>query len=480
MGAAPHHAAAAASHKRLTLVDLVDPDSFRDVFHSYAELYRVGIKLFAADGTKLVDARVGSGEFCGYLFQYGPTQQRCTALVRKLKTHDFWADAGASRNLPTVVNCFSGLRYMVLPVIHEGELLGRIIFGPYVPEQAPRPSPLLAQLEPRLDAARLADLMAPVRRAPDDAVQKVLEQMHRVLSVLVFSSHRAALVSQMHIESVKESYRDLVERTRQIQEANEQLKELDTLKSHFLATVSHELRTPLTSIIGYSEMLLEDMPTAPDSQHRQYLETIMEKGESLMKLITSILDFSRIAAGNLKLHLGDVDVVELTKTAQSSVVPQAQKKRLSLQVDLAPGLPVITGDSQKLHQVLVNLLGNAVKFTPEDGHVILGVRHWFGARRHPQSRPDGGSGAQLFAIRQEDFVRMEVTDTGPGIPPDQLEKVFERFYQVDSSSTRTHGGTGLGLSIVKSLVEAHHGDVWCESQLGRGCRFVVLIPVQRA
>jgi len=460
--------------KRVTLSDLVDVESFKDVFQSYAELYRVGIKVFDHDGTKLVDIRVGSGDFCGYLFQFGPTQQRCTALVRQLKNQDWW-DKSAEPSAPSSVSCFSGLRYVVVPVIHEGDFLGRIVFGPYVPAEAARPAPLLQQLEPRLNAARLDELLSPIRRAPDEVIHKVVEQMQKVVSVILYTSYRAAMISHMHIESVTASYQELMDKNRRLEENNDRLKELDKLKSNFLATVSHELRTPLTSIIGYSEMLLEGMAGELDAQQKNYVGTIMEKGESLMKLITSILDLSRIESGNLRLSLGDVDLNDVVKGAHSSVVPQATKKKLQLRVEMDAGLPHIMGDGDKIRQVLINLLGNAVKFTPDDGTVTLRVKNYFGARKH--QRDEGRR--SVFAIPEEDFIRIEVEDSGTGIPPDQLEKVFERFYQVDSSSTRVHGGTGLGLSIVQSLVDAHKGDVWAESPPGKGCKFVVLLPVTR-
>lgn len=467
-----------ALQRSLTMAELVEVQSFREVFQSYAELYRVGIKVFDAQGAKLVDVRVGSGDFCGYLFQFGPTQQRCTTLVRALKNQDWW-EKDDTWGKPQVVNCFSGLRYVVQPIVHEGDLMGRVIFGPFVPQESPEPHPMLRQIEPRLEQARLVDLMAPVRRAPDDVIHKVMEQMDKVLNVILFTSYRASMVSAMHIESVTGSYQELVEKNRRLEEANERLKELDKMKSNFLATVSHELRTPLTSIIGYSEMLLEGMAGALADQQKDYVGTIMEKGESLMKLITSILDLSRIESGNLKLHLADVDMTGVVRTAFSSVVPQAQKKGIQLVQEVDANLPRVVGDEDKIRQIIINLMGNAVKFTPERGAVTLRVRNYFGARRHALPGDDRTGAMARFGITEEDFIRIEVADNGPGIPKDLQERVFERFYQVDSSSTRAFGGTGLGLSIVKSFVEAHKGDVWAEGDAGKGCTFVVLLPILR-
>lgn len=461
--------------KRITLAELVEVESFREVMKSFAELYRVGLKVFDADGTKLVDIRVGNGPFCGYLFEYGDSRQACTALVTGLK-NDAFEEAGGTE-LPRVVPCFSGLRYVVLPIRYEGDLMGRLIFGPYAPQSVAKPSEELYRIEPRLDRDKAEGLMLQVRQAPDNVVAKVLEQLQRVVEVILFNSYRALLTSQMHIESVTSSYHELQEKNRTLREANERLQELDKLKSSFLATVSHELRTPLTSVIGYSEMLLEGMAGEMNDEQRDYVRTIMDKGESLLSLISQILDLSRIESGNLRLSFGDFDVRDVLKNATTSVFPQAKKKQISLEVRIADDLPRYRGDKDKIGQVAVNLLGNAVKFTPEGGRVTLAADRYTGPRRSKKEEADHGAGA-LFDLDEETFLRFYVEDSGIGIPKEKLGAVFERFFQVDNSSTREYGGTGLGLSIVKSFVAGHGGEIFVESDVGQGSRFTVLLPLE--
>ena len=460
--------------KKIMLNDLIEQESFRDVMAAFADLYRVGVKVFDTGGNKLVDIRVGNTAFCGYLWEHGGTRQACTKLVMGLKNDPFTMKDGVE--VPRIVDCFSGLRYVVVPLHYEGDLMGRLIFGPYMPQALPQPSEELYQISPALDRARINSLVEPVRRAPDELVAKLLTQVQKVVEVLVFTSYRSLLTQQMHIESVTSSYHELEEKNRTLKEQNGRLQELDKLKSNFLATVSHELRTPLTSVIGYSEMLLEGMAGTMNDEQREYVKTIMEKGESLLSLISQILDLSRIESGNLRLNATDFSLKEILKAATTSIVPQATKKQITIETSVADDLPYLKGDRDKIGQIVVNLLGNSVKFTQTGGKITLKCSRWTGPRRTPVKTSDDGAAA-LFDLKEESFVRIDVTDTGVGIPQEKLDKVFERFFQVDNSSTREFGGTGLGLSIVKSFVEAHKGEIFVESEVGKGSTFSVLLPL---
>jgi two-component system sensor histidine kinase BarA len=460
--------------RRVALADLIEQESFRDVMTAFSDLYRVGVKVFDTEGTKLVDIRVGNSQFCGYLWEFGPTRQACTRLVTGLKNDAFEVRDGAE--MPRIVDCFTGLRYVVVPLHYEGDLIGRLIFGPYMPQGLPEPSAQLYQIEGKLDRRRANQLVEQVRRAPDDLVAKLLTQIQKIVDVLVYTSYRSILTSQMHIESVTASYHELEEKNRTLKEQNERLQELDKLKSNFLATVSHELRTPLTSVIGYSEMLLEGMAGTLNDEQREYVKTIMDKGESLLNMISQILDLSRIESGNLRMNISEFSLKEVLKAATTSVIPQCQKKSIVLEIDLSNDLPLYRGDKDKIGQIVVNLLGNSSKFTPQGGKITLRGALWSGPRREQHNGNDDGAG-MLFDLKEETFVRIQVQDTGVGIPQEKLSRVFERFYQVDNSSTREYGGTGLGLSIVKSFVEAHKGEIFVESEVGKGSTFTVLLPL---
>jgi signal transduction histidine kinase len=458
-------------NRRVAMVDLVDLDSFREVLSTFADLYRVGVKVFDTAGNKLVDVRVGNSAFCGYLWEFGGTRQACTRLVTALKNDPFGNVDGVEQ--PRLVDCFSGLRYVVLPIIYEGDLMGRLIFGPYLPHDRPGPADEIYRIDSRVERRRAEELVEAVRRAPDDVLGKVLTQMQKIVDVVLHTSFRQLVTSQMHIESVTASYHDLQEKARTLREQNERLKEIDKLKSNFLATISHELRTPLTSVIGYSEMLLEGLAGGLNDEQRDYVKTIMDKGESLLSLITQLLDASRVESGNLRLNVTDFDPAPVLANATTSIVPQCAKKQITLVVDVAAGLPYVKGDRDKVGQVVVNLLGNAMKFTPTGGRIRLSADVWHGSR-------SGGpidEATRLFGLKTESFLRIVVEDTGIGIPPDKVERIFDRFFQVDNTSTREFGGTGLGLSIVKNFVEAHRGTIAVESTVGQGSRFTVLLPL---
>jgi signal transduction histidine kinase len=269
---------------------------------------------------------------------------------------------------------------------------------------------------------------------------------------------------------VRESYRQLEDKTTRLQEAFDRLKELDRLKSNFLATVSHELRTPLTSIIGYSEMLQEGMAGELKPEQLEFVKTIHDKGEQLLSLIMGLLDLSKLESGTMRMSLRAVHIEGVLGEVVSTLAPAARKKGVKLELDMSGDLAELRGDPERLRQVFLNLVENALKFTPVSGSVTLRAR---------MMADDGGDaedeGLSLMAPTRA-RLEVRVIDTGIGIPARERTRVFDPFYQVDSSSTREYGGTGLGLSIVKRLVEAHSGTIRIEENAPRGTVFVVSLP----
>jgi signal transduction histidine kinase len=224
-------------------------------------------------------------------------------------------------------------------------------------------------------------------------------------------------------------------------------------KANFLATMSHELRTPLTAIIGYDELLAEGITGQVNDAQREQLDRIKVNARQLLALIEEILLYTRVEAGRESVHLEEVQPKELVDDAITTVAPIAQKKHLSLAAEtIAPTL-TLTTDSHKLRQMLINLIENAVKFT-EQGRVTV----------------------RAFA-RGTDVV-FEVQDTGIGIAPEHLEHVFEEFWQVEQTKTRTVGGSGLGLSTTRRLAKLLGGEVTVESQLQVGSTFRLVLPTK--
>jgi signal transduction histidine kinase len=234
---------------------------------------------------------------------------------------------------------------------------------------------------------------------------------------------------------------------------NLKLEQASRAKSEFLANMSHELRTPLNAILGFTEMILDDLYGEAPAQLKEPLADIQTNGKHLLRLINDVLDLSKIEAGRMELALGDYAVEDVVATVRASLRSIADEKGLDLVTEVEPDLPVAHGDAKRLTQCLLNLVGNALKFT-QHGRVSVGVE-----RR----------GADL---------RFRVSDTGIGIPADQIDEIFAEFRQVDTTTTRDFGGTGLGLSITKKFVEMHGGRIWAESELGKGSSFYFTIPVR--
>lgn len=236
------------------------------------------------------------------------------------------------------------------------------------------------------------------------------------------------------------------------QETAEKLKEVDRLKSEFLANMSHELRTPLNSIIGFSRVILKGIDGPITDLQKTDLEAIYQSGRHLLELINEILDHSKIEAGKMEYAFEPTDLMEIIRGIMSTSIALVKDKSIELQQHVPETLPTIIADSRRVRQVLLNLMGNASKFT-EQGYIALS------------------------AWADDEWVTISVQDSGVGIPKERYASVFAAFEQVDSSSSRRYGGTGLGLPVSKKFVEAHGGTIWFESEMGAGSTFFVKLPI---
>ena len=277
---------------------------------------------------------------------------------------------------------------------------------------------------PLLRPGEIVGILVVRRKQPGEFAKSTVELLETFADQSVLAIQNARL------------FREIEEKSREVAEASKH-------KSQFLANMSHELRTPLNAILGYTELILDSIYGEPSEKMRTVLERLQRNGRHLLGLINDVLDLSKIEAGQLTLSLDDYSLSDMVHGVVSAVEPLATEKRLAFTAEVAPNLPPGRGDGRRLSQVLLNLVGNAIKFT-DKGEVAIRA-----------SVTDGA-----FAVA--------VCDTGPGISMADQAKIFEEFQQADSSITRKKGGTGLGLSIAKRIIEMHGGRIWVESEPGKG------------
>ncbi|MGB3240870.1 MAG: response regulator [Geitlerinemataceae cyanobacterium] len=270
----------------------------------------------------------------------------------------------------------------------------------------------------------------------------------------------------MFVETITESK----QASRAVYEAKEAAIAANHAKSAFLANMSHELRTPLNAIIGYSEMLVEEAQDCGYTEISPDLEKIRSAGKHLLSLINDILDISKIEAGRMDLYIERCEIAQLVADVQNTIRPIVDKNNNTLQVHLAPNLGSMTADLTKVRQSLFNLLSNAAKFT-QQGQISIAVHREVSVENpHSQSIDT--------ECRPQSYIIFQVSDTGIGMTPEQMDNVFRAFDQADASTTRQYGGTGLGLAITRHFCRMMGGDIYVKSQLGEGSTFTIRLPAR--
>jgi signal transduction histidine kinase len=258
-------------------------------------------------------------------------------------------------------------------------------------------------------------------------------------------------------QRLREANRELDAKIVELSDRNIELFKANKLKSEFLANISHEFRTPLNAILGFAE-ILRDKPAADIEKSRRYAENIITSGRSLLTMINDLLELAKAESGRIELHIQRTAIVQLCEDLQGFFMPLAQKKQIVINLYCDKDIPVIKTDPGKVQQILYNFLSNAIKFTPEQGRIDI----------------------RATVNKNDKTVRVAVSDTGPGIAPEDQEKIFEKFRQVDGSITRQSTGTGLGLAISKELATLIGAAISVKSQPGHGATFSIDIPMIQA
>ena len=286
---------------------------------------------------------------------------------------------------------------------------------------------------PLLGGDRIVGALIVRRKAPGEFPKSTVELLRTLADQSVLAIQNARL------------FREIEEKSRELAEASQH-------KSQFLANMSHELRTPLNAILGYTELMADGAYGEPSEKMLGILKRLEANGKHLLGLINDVLDLSKIEAGQLELELSDYCIQDIAQTVRSTLEPLASDKKLAFKVEMAGELPPGHGDGRRLTQVLINLVGNAIKFT-DAGEIAI--------------KAEAHNGSFHVSVR----------DTGPGISAADQAKLFQEFQQADNAITRKKGGTGLGLAISKRIIEMHGGRIWVESQPGQGSTFTFTLPV---
>ena len=289
-----------------------------------------------------------------------------------------------------------------------------------------------------------------------------IDLIQQITGQLAIAIQQADLFDKIRQEQAK-----LLETNQKLALSNEELARATRLKDEFLANMSHELRTPLNGILGMAETLQEQVLGSLNEKQLKFLKTIEKSGLHLLSLINDVLDLAKIGAGQLALDCTLTAIAPLCRTSLIFIQQQAFSKNIQLQTQISENLPDLWIDERRIRQVLINLLNNAVKFTPAAGQISLTVTHFLPERTSLNIFPQG-------------FLRIAITDTGIGIAPEDCKKLFQPFIQIDSSLTRQYEGTGLGLALVKHIVELHGGQVNLSSELGKGSCFSFDLPCTNA
>jgi signal transduction histidine kinase len=286
---------------------------------------------------------------------------------------------------------------------------------------------------PLLRGEDIVGMLVVRRRTPGDFAKNTVDV------IKTFAAQSALAVQNARL------FHEIEDKSRQLEEASQH-------KSQFLANMSHELRTPLNAILGYTELMTDGAYGEPSEKMVGILQRLEANGRHLLGLINDVLDLSKIEAGQLELELSDYSIQDIAQTVRSTLEPLAADKKLAFKVEVARQLPLGRGDGRRLTQVLINLVGNAIKFT-DAGEVAI--------------KAEASNGSFHVSVR----------DTGPGISAADQAKLFQEFQQADNTITRKKGGTGLGLAISKRIIEMHGGKIWIESQPGQGSTFAFSLPV---
>ena len=444
--------------------DIIGKDDYQMAWRAQADLYRDDdrqviesgcAKLFVEEPqtnpqgnsltllTSKIPLRDSQGEISGVLGSYLDITDRKLAEEKIIKAKREWEDT------------FDAITELIF--IHDSD--GRIIranraygqmAGMSLAELVGRP---FYEIFPKTDSPD--DLCKEAVNCGMSALKEIkIDSIGKTFSVRMYPKldDKGKYLYSVHIML------DITERKKVIEAEimKETAEAANKAKSDFLASMSHEFRTPLNAVIGFSELMATGLGGPLTDQQKEYVTDIFTSGQHLLSLVNDILDLSKVEAGRMELQMNEFNIERLIETSIALFKEKAYKQGLQMTFEVAQGLDTMIGDERKIKQVLFNLLGNAVKFTPDGGRIQV----------------------EATLTDDKEFLKYSVSDTGIGISPEDQNKLFKPFEQIDTRLTRKYKGTGLGLSLCKQLVELHGGRIWFESEAGKGSNFIFVIPMR--
>lgn len=447
----------------VSLSELLEAHDLRDALHSFARMHGVPVSVFERQDDRSF-----------------------ALLATTAALHDDVIPASGTDMGPLPASEHAdgggGTMLYVAPIMHQGEVIAKVSVGPYRIPYPPGITRHDHSIAAATETTSYSAVPRPITRSDtsrarraitileDDRAGSVARHIASVLEILVHNAYARFMISTLHTEATRVNFAELNAKNERLERAVERMQEVDRLKSSFLATMSHELRTPLTSVIGYSEMLIEGLAGELRNEQTEYMKTILSKAEHLLQLITGILDVSMLESGSMELRYDPLDMPELVESVIATVRPTMRTRRIRFYKP--PNiLPKVVGDRQKIREIIRNLLTNAIKFTPEGGQIQVTMDTG-------SVRPDELDDIEGTGTFGEPAVRVTITDSGIGMSAAEQERIFDPFFQVDSSSTRQYGGSGLGLTLTKRYVEALGGNIWVDSKPGSGSSFTVALPAR--
>lgn len=457
----------------VSLKALVDREQLRASLEPLWVLTRVALRVFDTDATAFValEDTCGPAAICKYVYSFETARASCETLVQLVRHKPITGSEGDSHR------CFTGAEYRACDLRVDGRLIGRLVVGPFRSPQASKADPCFAGLDRRIDSECANRAFARLPSLTDTQVDSILHGARATVEGFATRAQNLAVLRAVQRATPHGPAEELARKNDELERANAHLRELDRVKGNFLATISHELKTPLTSILGYAEMLSENIGGVLTDEQRAFVGVISDRARQLLAMITSIIEIARLDQGLLRARVTAVSVRELAREVADTFVPVARKKRILLQTRMDHGALEARADAGYLRQVLHNLVDNAIKFTPEGGTVTIEVRPTTAALVDPTDELVG----REVRAQTRPAVEVRVTDTGVGIPESERTRVFDAFYQVDTGVARQFGGAGLGLAIVRRIIDGLGGTVRVEDTgTGQGVAMVVTLPAANA